>query len=256
MQINFGTDCFRILFCLAVSASVLFINNSATAETIVFSEDWETPVITAEPLEIVTNQFIPLDMSLPAGWRSVNSASLAYIQPATNRFTEILPFSPPAGGAQALVLSGTGSRAGVSMVTAPISVNTEYTLSAAIGSTLLTSDNNSDWSLQLWADTSGDGTVSSSDIFLGQTVATSAGASNPSSGEWAVNSISINSDDTPEAIGSNLLVFLNNRFSGISYYDNVSLSSASSVPEPNAVLMISLAGGALASVRRRQLVVS
>ena len=240
MRTNYGTVYLKKLFLLVTSVTLLHANHVALGDTI-FTEDWETPVIATAPVEILPGFFVPTDTRLPAGWNSGRNLPWILAQPATSRFSNSLPFSAPAGEDQALILEG--SNTGVSFETVVISANTQYTLSAAIGSSLDTSENNMSWSLQLWADTSGDGTVTDDDVFLGQSFGTQSGVTTPARGEWALNSVSINSNDAPEAIGRSLLVFLNNfnvSGGGTSYYDNVSLSSATSVPEPNAGLIVSL----------------
>lgn len=250
MKINFRTDCFKLIFCLTVSASVLLANGVAIGETVIFSEDWETPEITTEPLEVFTGFFIPIDQSLPVGWVRENNLPWILSQPATARFSQSSPLAAPAGGNQALILEGRDT--GISIEVGMIVANTEYTLSAAIGSSLNEFEENDTWSLQLWSDTSGDGTVTSDDLFLGQSFGTLAGVTNPDRGGWATNSVTIDSRDTPDAVGSDLLIFLNNNaFRGTSYYDNVSLTSAASVPEPSAAVMMGLVGGMLMFVRRR-----
>ena len=249
MNTNWRRGCLKKFFILAMTIEVFSLGSSAIGETIVFSEDWETP-ITTDAVEVFSGFFLPTDLSLPPNWTAENNAPRLLSRPETTRFSQALPFAAPAGGDQALILEGRDT--GVSIEIGMIAANTEYTLSAAIGSSLVEAEDNDTWSLQLWADTSGDGTVTSGDLFLGQSFGTLAGVTNPSRGGWAINSVSVDSSDTPGAVGSNLLIFLNNfSIRGTSYYDNVSLASASSVPEPNSLLMISLAAGMLALVRRR-----
>ena len=250
VQINWGTNGFKILSFLAVSASLLFANSIAIGEIVVFSEDWETPEITTDPLEVLSGLFIPIDRNLPPNWTAENNLPWLLSRPATARFSQSSPFAAPAGGDQALILEGRNT--GVSIEVGAIAANTAYTLSAAIGSALNEAEENDTWSLQLWSDTSGDGTVTADDLFLGQSFGTLAGVTNPVRGGWATNSVTIDSSDTPDAVGSDLLIFLNNfSIRGTSYYDNVSLSSTSSVPEPNAVFVFGLTGAMLALARRR-----
>lgn len=248
MRTKFISSGVKNFLLLAGAVSLLCANKAALGDTIVFSEGWETPVISSAPIEIFPGAFIPTDTRLPEGWRTVSNASFSYIQPATSRFDEFLPITSPADGNQFLVLSGgTGSASGVLFSADTISADTTYTLTAAIGSVIGTQDN-TEWSLELWADTNGD---ASGDILLGGTNGNVPGASNPSRGQWSLNSVSIDSNDTPEVVGSDLVVLLSNLSNSTSYFDNVTLSSATSVPEPNTGLILTLMGGMLAARRRR-----
>lgn len=134
-------------------------------------------------------------------------------------FSQVSPLSDSAGGNQLLFLSGANT--GVDLVTGfLIDPDTTYTLSAAFGDDLQTTGNNH-WSLQVWADTDANGVFDgvAGDTFLGQQFGTSGTQADPAPGEWAVNSFSFDSANTPSLAGKHLIIFLNNFSTGTSYYE-------------------------------------
>jgi PEP-CTERM motif len=216
----------HLFLWISVAVTAAF-GNSAHAGNI-FLENWESPAIPDGTTST----------SLPASWSRFSgptTSSLIFHPSGTADFNQTDPLSSPAGGNQLLSLSGTNT--GVYRMSGVlIQADTTYTLSAAIGDDKLT-PNSQYWSLQLWANTSGTGQFVGSaggDTFIGQQFGTTATAVNPTAGNWAWNSFTFNSSTTPNLVGQELIVFLNNFDDGTSYYDNVSLSS---VPEPSSVIL-------------------
>ncbi|QQS54829.1 MAG: LamG domain-containing protein [Candidatus Competibacteraceae bacterium] len=202
----------------------LFDANS-TIQAIMFTETWETPVITdgAVSTSIIFG-----------GWRryfgAVSNSSI-WNTNSSERFNQTNPLAPPAGGNQILFLSGLN--AGIYRMSGLlIEPNTTYTLSAAIGNDLLTAHVEY-WSLQVWADSDNSYLFEGSgrDTFIGQQFGTTATAVNPEPGNWALNSFLFDSSTTPALVGQQLIIFLNNFGSNAaSFYDNVSFYAVKNSP--------------------------
>lgn len=223
---------------------------SSSASTI-FAESWEMPSLISGSISA----------TLPESWYRFSgpiASSQIWFPEGSTRFVETNPLASPASGKQLLYLSGINT--GVyRMSGVVIQPNTIYTLSAALGNDLLTS-NTHYWSLQLWADTNNsgwfEGTFASvQDTFIGQKSGASPYAANPTEGNWSVNSYSFDTTETPSLVGSQLVVFLNNFGDGVSFYDNVTLASApspsSSVPVPSAASLLGTVLVSLALIGRR-----
>jgi hypothetical protein len=214
----------------------------ASAASAQFVESWENPSITAGTQTSAAGF---------NGWVAFtgSSANMQVQHPNTTvAFNHVLPPAGPAGGNQMLRLSG--SNTGISRMTGmTIQANQQYTLSAAIGNSKAEASS-ATWSLQLWADTNGNGSFDGSplDMFIGQQFGTSGTATNPVLGEWATNSYTFDSAAKPELVGTQLIALLNNNAevtNGVSYYDRVV------IPEPAGVLAIGAAALALGAFVRR-----
>lgn len=231
-----------------LTIAVVFTAAQVSQAAIHLTENWENPVIASPGGTTET---------LPSGWQrnggGTNDSVL--VRPTDATFNQAGPLEAPAGGNQALRLTGTN--VGVALVTTvTIQANTVYTLEAAIGNDISAAQRNDTWSLQLWATSNG------FDTFIGQQFGTNPGAINPAAGEWALNSYSFNSASTPGLVGQRLIIFLNN-FDvrpdvGQSYYDNVQLSSepaTAAVPEPGTLTSwgLGVLGCAFAAYRRKRL---
>ncbi len=219
-----------------------FIVGSTSHAATIFTESWDDPSIIGGATS--TN--------LPAGWlrfsTGVGGTSQIWHPESTDRFKEADPLASPADGDQVLFLTELNTNV-FRMTGAIIQPNTTYTLSAAIGNDLL-STNNQYWSLQLWTDADMDRTFTWNqvgDAFIGQEFGTTATAVNALPGDWALNTFSFDSSTVPNLVGQELIVFLNNWSGGAaSFYDNVSLSaSANPVPLPPTVILFLSGLGAL-----------
>ncbi len=210
-----------------------------------FLETWESPAMPAGG---------GITAYLPSPWTKFsggNYDSIVARPTDTYGFPQIDPLSPPAGGNQYLVLIGENT--GVSRMSGvTIAADSTYTLSAAIGNAR-TSDDDQSWSLQLWADSNGNGVFDggNGDFFIGQQFGTNPGATNATAGSWALNSFSFDSSTLPNLVGLQLIVFLNNYGPSESYYDNVSLIGPAAVPEPASLAMLVLGGLAAGVAVRR-----
>jgi hypothetical protein len=206
-----------------------------------FSESWESPVVVSGGTSAV----------LPPGWELFFGIGLDKVeQPNTSTaFNSVAPLAGPARGNQFLSLAGLNT--GVARLSGlTLQPDTTYTLAAAIGNSKLVA-NDSNWSLQIWADSNSsglfEGSIAGGDTFIGQQFGTNTDALTAAAGEWAYNSFSFNSNSFPLLHGKQLIVFVNNYSTGTSYYDNVSISSA--VPELPS-LWLALVGLGCIAVRR------
>ena len=222
----------------------LAISISAVEASASILEDWEAPAL---PPNVVS-------ATLPAPWvrfsGPVNNIALVH-DAGLGSFNQTEPLASPAGGNQYLFLVGTNT--GISRLSGvAIEVDSTYTLQAAIGNPF-GQINTHVWSLQLWADADGSGAFegSGSDTFIGQEFGTSLTATNAAIEEWALNSFSFNSATTPELVGKQLIIFLNNFGDGSSSYDNVALVTPQPVPLPSTFWLLVPALGGLGAMRRR-----
>ena len=221
----------RYLVTTLAVATLLWASPSAKAGFLVV-EGWESVALAPGSLS-----------ATPApGWAVFTGASFSGVyRPGAAEFTATSPLAAPAGGNNALVLSGVNTGWSYT-TTALIQPNTVYTLSAAIGNSTIASDHNN-WSLQLWADTNNNGAFDGGgfDTFLGQQFGTNPTALAPALGAWRTNSYQFDSATNPLSVGSRLIVFLNNFNTGTSYYDSVTLSTPDAVtatPLPPSVLLL------------------
>jgi len=197
---------------------ILGLASTATrpaAATQLMAEGFETPA-----------QSVGLNAGvLPSGWSLfTNNGSYGIVNAGA-------ALSAPAAGSQYLALAGTNT--GVSFVTTgTIQADTTYVLSAAIGN--LDASYGGSWSIQAWAGSVGN-------LFLGQTYSGQPTSVAPTLGTWVTDSYSFDSANTPSAVGDSLVVFLNNYLSGTSYYDTVTVTAASDLPEPSALSSFAIA---------------
>ena len=217
---------------------------------------WGSPGATAgflvvEGWESVSLAPGALSGPVPAGWVAFSGAPFSGVyRPGATEFSATSPLAAPAGGNNALVLSGANTGWSYT-TTASIQPNTVYTLSAAIGNSTVASDH-TNWSLQLWADANNNAGFEGGgfDTFLGQQFGTNPTALAPALGAWRTNSYQFDSASNPLSVGSRVIVFLNNFNTGTSYYDTVTLSTpdaATATPLPPSVLL--LAAGLLGLAR-------
>ncbi len=246
----------RFLVTTLAVATLLGGSPSARAGFLVV-ESWETPAGNS-----------PI-FTFPSPWVGAGPQNGYYysqiIQPSAGEFSSVNPLPAPADGNQHLRL---GRNYSVSRLTgAAIQANTDYTLSVAIGNNNYQNfayaggTQQTFWSIQLWADTSGLGTFDGSvDTFIGQQYGTSGTATLPVPGNWALNTFTFNSATTPSLVGKELVILLGNGepFFSVSNYDNVTLSTpdaVAAVPLPPSVLLLAagLAGlPLLGGVRTRR----